>query len=109
MDRDGALGRWPGRDSGLLPRRPGCCAGPGRGLNVAVELQGGTLSAKLTYYVRGQADGWAAYAWQGLWTTLMGGIPGLPGIALRGLTYRLVLGRMDGLAAIEAHVRLRHA
>jgi acetyltransferase-like isoleucine patch superfamily enzyme len=41
-------------------------------------------------------------------TTLLGGVPGLPGIALRGLGYRLML-RMDGAVAIEPHVRLRHA
>jgi acetyltransferase-like isoleucine patch superfamily enzyme len=58
--------------------------------------------------VRGQASGIADYLVQGLVTTLLGGIPGLPGIALRGLAYRSIL-RMDGFAGIERNVRLRHA
>jgi acetyltransferase-like isoleucine patch superfamily enzyme len=39
---------------------------------------------------------------------LLGWIPTIFGIGLRGLFYRLIL-RMDGLAAIESHVRLRFA
>jgi acetyltransferase-like isoleucine patch superfamily enzyme len=41
-------------------------------------------------------------------TTLLGGVPGLPGLALRSLGYRLIL-RMEGFAAIEPQVRLRYA
>jgi acetyltransferase-like isoleucine patch superfamily enzyme len=75
---------------------------------VAVELRGRGLLDRLAYYVAGQSDGWASYLVQGLVTTLGGGVPGLLGIALRGLTYRLIC-RMDGFAAIESGVRLRHA
>lgn len=39
---------------------------------------------------------------------LLGGIPTLVGIAIRGVVYRLML-RMDGVAAIEKGVRLRFA
>jgi acetyltransferase-like isoleucine patch superfamily enzyme len=62
----------------------------------------------LAYYVRGQAPSLADYALQGVLTTLLGWIPGLPGIALRGIAYRLML-HSDGLAVIECGVRLRHA
>ncbi len=75
---------------------------------MAVELRGSGLRARLAYYVAGQAAGWGDYLLQGLVTTLLGGVPGLPGLALRGLAYRLIL-RMDGFAAIEAGVRLRYA
>ena len=63
---------------------------------------------RLSYYVRGQASGWPEYILQGLLTTLLGGLPGLPGMVLRALAYRLIL-RADGFAAIEPNVRLRHA
>jgi acetyltransferase-like isoleucine patch superfamily enzyme len=75
---------------------------------MAISLKGSSLLDRLTYYVHGQASSWADYLWQGLFTTLLGGVPGLPGIALRGLLYRCIL-HMDGTAAIEANVRLRHA
>ncbi len=75
---------------------------------MAVALKEQGLRDRLAYYVRGQAPGWGDYLLQGLLTTLLGGLPGLPGIALRGLAYRLML-RMEGAAAIECHVRLRHA
>lgn len=39
---------------------------------------------------------------------LFGWIPGIVGVGLRGIFYRLIL-RMDGLAAIENRVRLRFA
>jgi acetyltransferase-like isoleucine patch superfamily enzyme len=39
---------------------------------------------------------------------LFGWIPTIIGIGLRGVFYRLILG-MDGMAAIESHVRLRFA
>ncbi len=66
------------------------------------------LADKLTYYVRGQASGRGDYLLQGLLTTALGGVPGLLGIGLRGLAYRLML-RADGFFAIESQVRLRHA
>jgi acetyltransferase-like isoleucine patch superfamily enzyme len=64
--------------------------------------------ARLAYYVRAQAPGLGDYLLQGLVTTLLGGLPGLPGLALRSLGYRLIM-HMDGFAALEPHVRLRQA
>jgi acetyltransferase-like isoleucine patch superfamily enzyme len=75
---------------------------------MAIALEQSGLLKRLDYYVRGQATGWGDYFLQGLLTTLLGGVPGLPGIALRGLAYRLML-RMDGAVAIECNVRLRQA
>ncbi len=75
---------------------------------MAVELKHASLHQRLDYYIRGQANGLGEYAWQGLWTTLLGGVPGLLGIGIRGIGYRLIL-HMDGMAAIESGVRLRHA
>lgn len=75
---------------------------------MAVSVKENGFLDRLGYYVRGQAPGVRDYLAQGFFTTLLGGIPGLPGIALRGLGYRVIL-RMDGLAAIERNVRIRHA
>jgi acetyltransferase-like isoleucine patch superfamily enzyme len=74
---------------------------------VAVELKGSGLKGQLAFYVRGQAPGLGDYLLQGLLTTLLGWVPGLPGIALRGVLYRLAM-HLDGMAAIEPGVRLRH-
>ncbi|GAC1315202.1 MAG: DapH/DapD/GlmU-related protein [Chloroflexota bacterium] len=74
---------------------------------MAVDMQSAGLKDRLDYYIRGQATGGLGeYLWQGLWTTLLGGVPGVLGIGLRGLAYRAIL-KMDGIAAIEAGVRLR--
>lgn len=75
---------------------------------MAVELQGSGLVDQLKYYIRGQAPSPADYLLQGALTTILGSLPGLPGIALRGLAYRAMM-RMDGFVAIEPGVRLRHA
>jgi acetyltransferase-like isoleucine patch superfamily enzyme len=75
---------------------------------VAAALRNRGLLARLSYYVRGQAPSAGEYLLQGLLTTLLGGVPGLVGIALRGVAYRVML-QMDGFAAIESNVRLRHA
>jgi acetyltransferase-like isoleucine patch superfamily enzyme len=75
---------------------------------VAVELKDSSIVEQLGFYVRGQAPSMGEYLLQGLLTTLFGWIPGLPGIALRGLFYRLMM-RLNGIPAIEPHVRLRHA
>ena len=48
------------------------------------------------------------YLWESLITSCLGWVPGLVGIALRALFYRLIL-RMEGIAAIESGVRLRFA
>jgi acetyltransferase-like isoleucine patch superfamily enzyme len=75
---------------------------------MAVEMRGGRLIDRLLYYVRGQAPSAADYLLQGALTTVCGGIPGLPGMAVRGLVYRWMM-RMDGFVGIERGVRLRHA
>jgi acetyltransferase-like isoleucine patch superfamily enzyme len=74
---------------------------------MAVELRDSGAGGQLAFYIRGQAPNVAEYLLQGTLTTLLGWIPGLPGIVLRGVAYRLAM-QLDGLAAIEPHVRLRH-
>ncbi len=59
-------------------------------------------------YTGRQADGLGRYALEQTLFGLIGWVPTLAGIALRGLLYRLIL-KMDGLAAIEAGARLRYA
>ncbi|MGQ9675827.1 MAG: acyltransferase [Chloroflexota bacterium] len=63
---------------------------------------------RLAYYVQGQAPGLREYLLQGILTTAFGWMPGLPGIAIRSLAYRLML-RASGYNAIECNVRIRHA
>lgn len=75
---------------------------------MAVELKNSDLGDQLRFYIRGQARSLGEYLLQGVLTMLLGWIPGLPGIAARGLLYRLIM-RLDGMPAIEANVRLRHA
>ena len=75
---------------------------------MVASLKGQGLVSHLSYYVRGQATGLGDYFLQGLFTTLLGGLPGLLGIGLRGLAYRLIL-KAEGFVAIESGVRLRQA
>lgn len=75
---------------------------------MSVSIRGSGFLGQLSYYVHAQAPGVADYLLQGVMTTVLGGIPGLPGIGLRAIAYRLIL-RMDGMAAIERGVRVRHA
>ena len=63
---------------------------------------------KLRTYITTQASGPGAYARQELVTSLFGWWPSLPGIAARGLAYRLILDA-DGTPAIEQSVRIRYA
>ena len=74
---------------------------------MAIELRGEGLGEKVAYYIRGQASGLVDYLVQGFWTTLLSGVPGLVGIALRSIAYRLIM-HLDGNVAIESGVRLRH-
>ena len=62
----------------------------------------------LSIYLKRQAATPVHYIWEQLWQLLIGWLPTLVGVALRGLFYRLIL-QMDGLAAIESGVRLRFA
>lgn len=75
---------------------------------MVVALKDRGLLGHLSYYVHGQASGIGDYLLQGLITTLFGRLPGLPGIALRALVYRLIL-KADGVVSIENNVRLRNA
>jgi len=59
-------------------------------------------------YLSRQAAGPGRYVLEQAITTLAGWIPTAAGIAIRGLLYRLIL-KMDGMAAVESHVRLRFA
>ncbi|MCA9936740.1 MAG: acyltransferase [Ardenticatenaceae bacterium] len=62
----------------------------------------------LRLYLGRQASGLGRYVLEQTLFFLIGWIPTLVGIGLRGVLYRLIL-RMDGLAAIESGVRLRYA
>jgi acetyltransferase-like isoleucine patch superfamily enzyme len=59
-------------------------------------------------YLKRQAATPLHYIWEQLWQMVIGWVPTIIGVALRGVLYRLIL-RMDGLAAIENSVRLRFA
>ena len=73
-----------------------------------VVQERGCFWAGLRTYIDRQADGLGRYLWESLITSCLGWVPGLVGIALRALFYRLIL-RMEGIAAIESGVRLRFA
>jgi acetyltransferase-like isoleucine patch superfamily enzyme len=59
-------------------------------------------------YLDRQASSFFRYFLEQTLLFLFGWIPTIIGIGLRGLFYRLIV-HMDGLAAIESHVRLRFA
>lgn len=59
-------------------------------------------------YLSRQASGLGRYVLEQLLFFLVGWVPTIVGIGLRGFLYRLIL-RMDGMAAIENNVRLRFA
>lgn len=75
---------------------------------MAVSIRGQSFLKQVLYYIQGQAIDPGAYVKQGVVTTCFGWVPGPLGLALRGLAYRLIL-HMDGFAAIESNVRIRHA
>lgn len=62
----------------------------------------------LNLYMTRQASSVSRYVWEQLILTLCGWIPTVVGIGIRALAYRLIMP-MTGLAAIEAHVRIRYA
>jgi len=59
-------------------------------------------------YLSRQASGLGRYVLEQLLFLLVGWVPTIVGIGLRGFLYRLIL-RMEGMAAIENNVRLRFA
>lgn len=68
---------------------------------------GGT-AAQLRLYLSRQADSAWRYVLEQSLQLLVGWLPTLLGIGVRGILYRLIL-HMDGWAAIESRVRLRFA
>ena len=67
-----------------------------------------TAFSQLMLYVTRQADGLGRYILEQVLYLLIGWIPTIVGIGIRGFLYRAIL-KMDGLAAIENKVRLRFA
>lgn len=66
------------------------------------------MLTSIRLYLDRQASSLFRYLLEQLLYFLLGWIPTIVGIGLRGLFYRLIL-RMDGAAAIESRVRLRFA
>jgi acetyltransferase-like isoleucine patch superfamily enzyme len=66
------------------------------------------MAESLRLYINRQADGLGRYLLEQTLYLLVGWVPTLFGIGLRGLLYRLIM-RMDGWSAIENNVRLRFA
>jgi acetyltransferase-like isoleucine patch superfamily enzyme len=62
----------------------------------------------LSNYVRSQASSLPRYLLQELIVNLCGSIPSLPGIAVRGLAYKLIM-HIEGLPGIESNVRIAFA
>jgi len=63
---------------------------------------------QLDLYLHRQADGVGRYLWEQTMQLLVGWVPTLLGIGLRGVLYRTMLN-MRGWVAIERNVRLRFA
>jgi len=63
---------------------------------------------QIKLYLNRQASGFGRYLLEQTLYLLMGWIPTVIGIGIRGIFYRLIL-KMNGLAAIESGVRLRYA
>lgn len=62
----------------------------------------------LRTYINRQASSPARYAWEQLILCMASWVPTVVGVGLRAFLYRAIL-QMDGLAAIEAGVRIRYA
>jgi len=73
----------------------------------AMHGHGGAV-AQLRLYLSRQAETGGHYLLEQVVQALVGWIPTVAGIGVRGLLYRAIL-QMDGWAAIERHVRLRFA
>jgi acetyltransferase-like isoleucine patch superfamily enzyme len=81
---------------------------PGNSKTVLTPSGKPSMVDSLRLYISRQASGLGRYVLEQSLYLLIGWIPTLVGIGLRGLLYRLILG-MDGWAAIENNVRLRFA
>jgi acetyltransferase-like isoleucine patch superfamily enzyme len=62
----------------------------------------------LQHYVSGKASSLWQYFLQELIVSLCGGIPSLPGVAIRAIAYKLIM-KIEGLPGIEANVRIAYA
>lgn len=71
-------------------------------------MRGDAILQGLVLYIGRQASSLGRYFWETTITSCVGWVPGVVGIVLRAVFYRLIL-RMEGVAAIEAGVRLRFA
>lgn len=71
-----------------------------------VEDQDHSALAAVRLYLSRQSSSLGRYILENVVFLLFGWVPSIVGIALRGIFYRMIL-RMEGLAAIESHVRLR--
>ncbi len=60
---------------------------------------------ELQYYLKGQSTSVPRYVVEQTVMTLLGGLPSLAGIGLRGLAYKVLL-KADGLPIIEHNVRI---
>lgn len=89
-------------------RRQMIAADPGQSTKSAEAAQKLSTLDSLRLYISRQASGIGRYILEQTLFLLIGWIPTILGIGLRGFLYRLIL-RMDGLAAIENNVRLRFA
>ena len=67
-----------------------------------------SVFASLHLYMSRQATSYGRYAWEQMLYLLVGWIPTIVGIGIRGILYRLIL-KMEGVVAIENGVRLRFA
>lgn len=67
-----------------------------------------SLLGQLQLYLGRQATSPLRYAWEQTIQSAVGWIPGVTGIGIRGLVYRLIMN-MNGVAAIESRVRLSFA
>jgi len=73
----------------------------------ATHEDGGALSG-LQLYIHRQASSWTRYILEQTLFLLIGWMPTIIGIGLRAILYRLIM-KLDGVAAIEADVRIRFA
>lgn len=67
-----------------------------------------SLMGQLRLYLDRQAISPTRYVWEGLIQSLFSWIPGLTGLGLRAIAYRLIMN-LKGWVAIEPSVRLRFA
>jgi acetyltransferase-like isoleucine patch superfamily enzyme len=88
----------------LACRMVGMENSPGKLIEVRIEA----MVQSIRLYISRQASSFGRYILEQSLYFLVGWVPSVVGIAIRGLLYRLILD-MDGMAAIENQVRLRFA